>query len=186
MIIVTVPESKSNIIVVKLTHLNVKVDPRIISFRTNLECSLSVNGTTLTITRIDEDGPCCFYLRAYLPTEPIPDFTSTVYTYLGVDDERVPRDTTKVIFHPSVTTIKGYAFRDCVCLERVSIPDHVTTMEYGAFQYCFYLIFIKLSMNLVCIGDAAFQGCASFHWKKSTFRQPSKPLVVMPSMAADT
>ena len=64
----------------------------------------SVNGRTLTITRIDEDGGWYYYkLRVYLSTEDIPDFTSTVYTFHGLDYEQAPRDTTEVTFHPSVT-----------------------------------------------------------------------------------
>ena len=88
----------------------------------------SVNGRTLTITRIDEDkGRRGLYLRVYRKsTEDIPDFTSTVYTYWGLRDECAPKDTTVVIIHPSVTTIKGCAFEGCKSLVRVTIPDTVT------------------------------------------------------------
>jgi len=47
-----------------------------------------------------------YYLRAYRrSTEIIPDFTSTVYTYWGLDGERAPQGTTEIIIHPSVTTV---------------------------------------------------------------------------------
>ena len=70
---------------------------------------ISVNGRTLTITRIhaDEGWNCDdpFSLRAYLRTEDIPDFTSTVYTYWGLEGERAPLDPTKVNFHrPSLSS----------------------------------------------------------------------------------
>ena len=42
--------------------------------------------------------PCCY--RYCLP------FSSTTYTYHGLDYERPPLDTTEVIFHPSVTVTK--------------------------------------------------------------------------------
>ena len=48
----------------------------------------SVNGTTLTITRNDEDEgwDWTFKLRAYNPSEEvIPDSTSTLYTYYGLN-----------------------------------------------------------------------------------------------------
>ena len=48
---------------------------------------MSVNGTTLTISRNDEDEgwDWTFKLRAYNPSEEvIPDFTSTLYTYYGI------------------------------------------------------------------------------------------------------
>ena len=97
-----------------------------------------------------------FYLRAYLPTEDIPDFTSTVYMYHGVDDEKAPKDTTELNFHPSVTTIQQCAFKGCESLERVTIPDTVTRIELSAFKDCNCLRFIRWSSNLEDIGDGAF------------------------------
>ena len=124
-----------------------------------------MKGRILTITRIDvkldggwDDG---FYLRAYLPTEDIPDFASTVYMYYGIRNERAPLDTTKVIFHPSVTTIKGHAFYHCKSLVRVTIPDTVTDNEGYAFSWCLSLRFIRLSTNLEYIGYLAFYNCKS-------------------------
>jgi len=74
--------------------------------------SFSVKGMILTITRIDEDAGWegVIGFRAYLPTDTIPDLTSTVYTYWGLKYERAPEDTTEVIFHPSVHTIQDEAF----------------------------------------------------------------------------
>ena len=94
MILIYVGGSAVNSIVVQLTHANMKVDRRQIG-GSSYEFSVSVNGTTLTITRIDthdedegsnedyvEDvGRYPFMLRACLPTETMPDFTSTIYTY---------------------------------------------------------------------------------------------------------
>jgi len=99
MIIVYVGESSNNSIDVQLTHANMKFDPRIIDiWRRYFKVRFSVKGTTLTITRTDDDADegwdRGFFLRAYLPTEVIPDFTSTVYTYWGLDDEHpltIPR-----------------------------------------------------------------------------------------------
>jgi len=73
--IVYVPESDSNSIDVQLEHDDVLFDPRIIGYYKG-EYSFSVKGRTLTITRTDKDeGWDGFFLRAYLPTEVIPDFT---------------------------------------------------------------------------------------------------------------
>ena len=162
MIIITVGASNSNIILVQLPHANMKVDPRIMGYFRG-KYSFSVNGRTLTITRIDADGgwPEGFKLRAYLQTENIPDFTSTVYTYWGLGDESAPDDTTEAIFHPSVTTIQQYAFPACEYLVWVTIPDTVTRIEGGAFYGCDSLKFIKFSRNLVYIGVQAFAMCIS-------------------------
>ena len=95
-------------------------------------------------------------------TEIIPDFTSTVYTYWGLRCEYAPKDTTKVNFHPSVTsTIRERAFEGCESLLRITIPDTVTRIENQAFYGCYSLRFIRLSTNLVRIGNAAFYNCKS-------------------------
>jgi len=164
MIILYVPHSNSNIIDVQLPHANMVFDPRIISAGlAGYEFSFSVKGRILTITRIDADEGWddAFYLRAYLPTEVIPDFTSTVYLYYGLLHEWAPEDTTKVIFHPSVTIIRDRAFYYCESLVRVTIPDTVTRIEKMAFYGCHSLRFIRLSTNLEFIGMGAFHGCKS-------------------------
>jgi len=142
------------------------------------EFSFSVNGTTLTITRIDKDGHkqrswdrngfdfeepgFGFFLRVYRKsTEVIPDFTSTVYTYWGLLYEEAPKDTTKVIFAPSVNVIKGCAFEGCKSLVRIAIPDTVTRIEEEAFEGCDSLKSIQLSNNLEYIGEQAFYDCTS-------------------------
>jgi len=133
----------------------------------------SVNRRTLTITRIDEDAgwDCGFCLRAYLPTENIPDCTSTVYTYHGLHGERAPEDVTEVIFHPSATIIQTHAFFGCHSLERITIPDTITQIEQHALSdtitqieqhalsWCISLRFIRLSTHLKFIGMMAFCRC---------------------------
>jgi len=163
MIIVLIAESAGNIMVVQLLHANMIVDPRIIDhYGAGYEYSFSVSGRILTITRIDKDeGWFDFYLRVYMPTENIPDFTSTVYTYWGLDGEDAPKDVTEVIFHPSVRIIKRGAFIDCASLVRITIPDHVTEIEDVAFSVCDSLTSIQLPPNLISIGSAAFSGCTS-------------------------
>ena len=171
MIIVRVARSERNIMVVKLPHANMKVDPRIICWWRNYKFSLSVNGRTLTVTRTDEYGGWPgFKLRVYMPGEDIPDFTSTVYTYHGLDHERAPSDTTEVILHPSVIVIKEDAFWNCKSLVRVAITDAITRIEYRAFKGCDSLRCILLSRNLESIGTEAFQDCESL---QSVFLPPT-------------
>ena len=161
MFIVIVTSSRTNSIDVLLEHGGAVLDPRIIDGYGKFR--FSVKGRILTITRIDEDAGWNygFFVRAYLPKENIPDFTSTVYFYYGLDHERAPEDTTKVIFHPSVTIIRGYAFCGCKSLVRITIPDTVTRIEAGAFLLCNSLRFIRLSTNLEYIGEEAFSECNS-------------------------
>jgi len=161
--IVRIPSSRSNNMVVRLPHANMALDPRHIGYRRQ-NFKFSVKGRILTITRIDEDEgwDYGFCLRAYLPTETIPDFTSTVYTYWGLDNEGVPEGTTEVIFHPSVNTIiQMGAFYLCTSLLRVTIPDTVTRIEGDAFCNCNSLRFVRLPRNLEFIGDSVFYNCKS-------------------------
>jgi len=164
MIIVRIPNSRGKSIEVLLEHAKMVFDPRTIG-GAGYTFIFSVNGRTLTITRIDEDEGWRhgFYLRAYLPTEVIPVFTtsSTVYTYHGLEYERAPEDVTKVNIHLSVTVIQYCAFADCRSLVRITIPDTVTQIQGFAFDGCISLRFIRLSTNLEFIGEAAFCNCSS-------------------------
>jgi len=162
--LVFIPNSLSDTIDVQLEHANMVIDPRIIDIhRMGYKFRIFVKGRTLTITRIDrhEGWPHGFRLRAYLPTEHIPDFTSTVYTYWGLKDERVPNDTTVVIFAQSVNIIQVGAFYGCRSLVRVSIPDTVTRIGNSAFNSCDSLRFLRLSINLEYIEAWAFANCYS-------------------------
>jgi len=168
--IVYIPNSLSDTIDVQLEHANMVIDPRIIGGGLGYKFRFSVKGRILTITRIDKNagwnpwtdfGLPDFGLRAYLPTEDIPDFTSTVYTCWGLEDEQAPYNTTKVIFHPSCTTIQRCTFEGCQSLVRVTIPDTVTHIEDAAFNSCDSLRFIRLSINLEYIGWMAFYDCTS-------------------------
>jgi len=151
---------------VVMPHSDMIFDPRHIGY-VGYKFRFSVNGRTLTITRTCGDDEYDvgwvygFHLRAYLPTEDIPDFASTIYTYHGLDDEKAPLDTTKVIFHPSVTTIQRRAFNCCGSLVQITIPDNITRIEYMTFSYCRSLRFIQLPRNLEFIGDQAFDMCYS-------------------------
>jgi len=150
---------------VQLPHANMKVDPRIIGGQRGYKFSFSVNGRALTITRTDKDAGWdwlrTFYLRVYLPTEVIPDFTSTIYTYWGLRNERAPKGTTEVIVHPSVTIINANAFNGCGSLVRITIPHTVTCIESNAFCDCDSLRFIELPRDLEFIGEMAFGNCES-------------------------
>jgi len=96
-----------------------------------------------------------------ISTENIPDFTSTVYIYYGIDHEEAPKDTTKAIIHPSVHTIQDSAFSQCRFLVRVTITDTVTDSEGYAFNECDSLRFIRLPRTLEYIGNLAFMHCKS-------------------------
>ncbi len=46
-------------------------------------------------------------------------------------------------------------------LEKVTIPNSVTTIGYSAFKYCTSLTSITIPDSVTSIGDYAFSGCTS-------------------------
>ncbi len=127
------------------------------------------NSTKVTVTRIDDTYPSkdesldgAFTMRVYdQDTEIVPDFHATYYTYLGVNGEHAPLETTSLFVGPSVTIIKEVAFLDCRRIKTCFMCDSVHTIEESAFADCSDMKVIRLSRNLKWIKDGAFNGCSS-------------------------
>ncbi len=108
------------------------------------------------------DVGCSFTMRIFDPqTETVPDFTSTVYVYYGLDGERAPSDTTEVIIHPSVKIIKNGAFMYLRSLRRVIIHKNVEVIENSAFSACSSLYAVFLPSSIKEIHGLAFNGCTN-------------------------
>ena len=60
-----------------------------------------------------------------------------------------------------VTTIGEWAFRYCIRLASVTIPDSVTSIGYEAFYYCENLTSITIPNSVTSIDSYAFSGCSS-------------------------
>ena len=60
-----------------------------------------------------------------------------------------------------ITYIGNLAFKDCISLISIIIPNTVTNIYSSAFEGCTSLKLISLSSNLTSIGDSAFKGCSS-------------------------
>ncbi len=59
----------------------------------------------------------------------------------------------------SVTTIKDYAFCNCIGLEGVKFGKNMTEIAMGVFQGCTSLISLDINLGVTTIGQCAFQGC---------------------------
>ncbi len=155
---------------VTLPRKGLRLDPRVNWPNScKFDCSYHEDGihVTLTLTRTDRSGPdpsifqfVLFAMRVYDPEiEPLPNFNSTIYTYLGKKGEQAPADTTMAIIDPSVKVIKEYAFSSCSRMERCIIHNEVETIECGAFNNCSSLHALFLPPGLRSIGAEAFAGC---------------------------
>lgn len=60
-----------------------------------------------------------------------------------------------------VTTIGDEAFRECISLTSITVPDRVTSIEYNAFAYCISLTSVTIPDSVTSIGRYAFNNCRS-------------------------
>ena len=60
-----------------------------------------------------------------------------------------------------ISVIHNSAFIDCNSLEKMDIPETVTTVGENAFAHCDYLESVTISYGVTDIKDCAFTGCVS-------------------------
>ena len=68
-------------------------------------------------------------------------------------------DLTSITIPNSVTSIGSSAFENC-SLTSITIPDSVTSIGAAAFQYCVSLTSVTIGNGVTSIGDSAFGGCS--------------------------
>lgn len=74
----------------------------------------------------------------------------------------IPKGVEKVVIPESVTTIAEGAFCDCYLLSSIVIPHNVTKIGHTAFMDCENLRSIKIENEAVQIGPSAFSGCRNY------------------------
>ena len=79
---------------------------------------------------------------------------STVISY-------VPKETLKTVVINAGTSIEDEAFKDCISLTTVEIPNSVTSIGESAFSGCARLATVTIPNNVESIGNEAFEGCIS-------------------------
>ena len=66
---------------------------------------------------------------------------------------------TDITIPDSVTKIGDWAFEDCDRLKSITIPSNVTSIGDGAFFCCESLINVTIPDSVTSVGDQAFDGC---------------------------
>lgn len=67
----------------------------------------------------------------------------------------------RITIPDSVTSIGNYAFNGCTSLALTSLPNGLTTIEYGTFGKCTSLALTSLPSGITSIGGSAFENCSS-------------------------
>ena len=79
----------------------------------------------------------------------------------GTLNSFAPAGLTEYTIPNSVTTIEYGAFRSCISLTSVTIPDSVTKIGSYAFKNCNSLTSVTIPDSVTKIGECAFYGCSS-------------------------
>ena len=93
--------------------------------------------------------------------------TSTIYSQL-LSDRRTATNSQNIAYQNSVkfvmigrgvTSIGGFAFRNCTSLSSVTIPESVTSIGNDAFYNCSSLISVTIPQGVTSIGNNVFRQC---------------------------
>lgn len=71
---------------------------------------------------------------------------------------------TTIVIPQGVLGIYGGAFQGCTNLEHIAIPNSITYIAANAFQGCTKLTSVALPPNLSAIGEGAFEGCTNLQY----------------------
>ena len=111
----------------------------------------------------DNGSGSCLVCNNLIPTESVTYTLSNDETYAivtGYDE----METDVVVIAPTyegvpVTAVQDSAFKDSVRLERVTLPESITSIGAFAFSGCQSLTGILLRKTVTEVGEGAFEGC---------------------------
>lgn len=121
---------------------NIDVAPGNPNFRSEGNCLLSKDGTTLVLG---------------CTTSVIPDSVTTI----GWGAFRGCSDLSRIILPKGLKVIDGYAFYHCVALTDIDLPSGVTSIGSSVFAECTGLVNVVIPEAVTVIKEHAFYGCAS-------------------------
>jgi hypothetical protein len=125
---------------------------------------------------VDSHNPV-FSARDGVLFRSLPPFVQTIQQFI----KRVPSELTLVLFPMAKKTtfyripsgtyrIAGGAFKNCIKLKEVEMPDNVVSLGERAFENCFELEKVVLSKNLEELKDKTFTRCPNLSDVRVTAR----------------
>ena len=150
-------------------HYNPWIDPRIVvkfnitdtSSPTNIIYSSAVS----QFSKIEIDGaelPEVTNTYTFDTTgEHIVKYTTTDKTTIGVEAFRNCVNITSITIPNTVKTISLRSFSDCTGLTSITIPDSVTSIGIYAFSGCISLTSVTIPNTVTSIGNSAFSNCSN-------------------------
>ncbi len=129
-----------------------------------LSASVCVDGIYYNLNTTDKTASVTYDDNKYSGNVVIPEtiaYDGTTYSVssIGISAFRGCVELTSVTIPNVVTSIGEYAFSGCAELTSVTIPNSVTTIERHAFSGCAGLTSMNISNSVATIPDYAFSGC---------------------------
>ncbi|MFD1613910.1 leucine-rich repeat domain-containing protein [Gelatiniphilus marinus] len=89
------------------------------------------------------------------------NYANTTYhvTAIGYEAFRGCLSVTSISLPNSIITIEDYAFRDCRGITSMILPDSVTSIGEGAFLYCTKLVSVNIPDKITTISMSTFAYC---------------------------
>lgn len=161
--------------------MDIEIGPYILSRRTSysmfklfdMNTGVNITNCTKNLNKIIED-----YERQTICPEKYFEISSdTLIEFKNVNDIKylfIP-DNIKIIgeyafnknksiyihFPNCLNTIEEFAFASCNSLQYLDIPEHISSINIGAFQNCFDLSFVNLPNSLKILPAQCFMNCSS-------------------------
>ena len=88
---------------------------------------------------------------------------SNTYTVIAIGEKAFKNcmGLTSIIIPNTITSIGSYAFEECTGLTYIVIPNSIITIGTSAFQDCTTLTAITIGNSITSIGNDAFRGCSN-------------------------
>lgn len=145
------------------TQIQVYILIAFVSLGTLRAQTFEVDGINYNITKTNEvevtSKTGCYSGNVVIPETVEDSGTTYNVTTVGFEAFRACLNVTSISLPNSITTIEDYAFRDCRGITTMVLPDSVTSIGEGAFLYCTKLVSVNIPDTITTINMTTFSQC---------------------------